>query len=80
MKYGCTCGGRFKVYSVRSVGCSRIRFLRCKSCGGTTSVCIRVDAKGEELPTIVLRPSTESIDVVQGGDRIGLSEEKSTQR
>lgn len=58
MIYGCTCGGRFRVETTRTSGLHRTRFLVCRSCGGRTSVSVKLDSNGKEIPAIVLRPST----------------------
>jgi hypothetical protein len=58
MRYACTCGGRFKTYSVRTIGNHRLKYLRCDSCKGRTQVSVAIDHHGKEIPTIVLQPST----------------------
>lgn len=64
MTYGCTCGGRFKTYSTRTIGMTRLKYLRCDQCRGTASVSVRVDGCGKEIPTIVLQPSTLTVEQV----------------
>lgn len=70
MTYGCTCGGRFKSYSVRTTGTNRLKYLRCDSCRGTVSVSVRVDDGGKEIPAIVLEPSTTVWPQSDSADKI----------
>jgi hypothetical protein len=54
--------GTFRVETVRNVGMTRVRYLVCKSCRGRTEVHSRLDADGNEIPTIVLHCRTPIVD------------------
>jgi hypothetical protein len=79
MTYGCVCGGRFKSYSVRTSGLYRLKYLRCDTCDGTTSVNVKIDGTGKELPTIVLDPSNNTLDVIADGRNDGSMASTNTQ-
>lgn len=63
MTYGCTCGGHYRVETARTTKQHRLRYLVCKACGGRTSVSVKLDAEGKELPCIVLSPRTQTISL-----------------
>jgi hypothetical protein len=51
--------GRMKCYSVRTVGSSRLRYLRCDSCQETGRETVLVDSLGRQVFTVMLAtPST----------------------
>lgn len=70
MIYGCTCGGRFKVYAGRTVGFTRVKYLKCDKCDGTQQVSVQLDADGKEFPNVVLAPSTDFVEATETTGRI----------
>ena len=77
------CGaGRWRVYCTRTIGLSRIRFLRCSNCGTTDRESCGVDDLGRSILRVGTKPSigeTSQNDLIGNnwaGANINHTEEK----
>lgn len=65
--YGCgSCGGLFKVDTVRTSGLRRIRFLRCQQCDARTTHTTQLASDGSEPALIILNRPANSTNHMDG--------------
>lgn len=56
------CHGRQRVYTTRTAGLSRLRYLRCDNCGATDKQILRLHPDGTILLSgLILPHSTQSV-------------------
>ena len=60
----CECGGRMRVYCSRTIGMSRVRFLKCSNCDATDRESVGVDDLGRSILRNSTKPSTAFASVL----------------